>query len=42
MPELDIGYTAEDKLNCGQFFMQFNVSQKKYAKISSLFDFNAK
>ena len=39
MPEIDIGLAGAAKLNFDQFFLQFNIKKKLYAKSSSRFDF---
>ena len=39
MPELDIGLADGGELNFDESFLQFNVKNKIYGKISSRFDF---
>ena len=39
MPKLDIGLVDEGKLDFNQYFLQFNVKKKLFAKNSSQFDF---
>ena len=38
MPELDIGLVDGGELSFDQYFLQFNVKKKLYARSSSRFD----